>query len=288
MPLRFTIAFVPVRGVPARWSVGLSPAEKPDAKDQPPNPKLEPKNFIEKVKGFKSIIDANTKTTTKVDMKEQFEMVYVRGGEVTVGSPESEEGRQSNEGPQYKAKVGNFWMQKFEVTWNDWDVFWYDENYLKADHKDAAKFGPDAITRPTNTFLDETYDHGRDGHPAISMTHHAAMMYCEWLRKKTGQAVPPADRGRVGVRRPRGEGRHRLLLRQRSASTRRLRVVQGELARRRLPRHDQGMHAQGRHAQGRTRSASTTCTATSGNGRWTNTIRRPTRRAQRTSSTCCR
>ena len=55
-------------------------------------------------------------------------MVYVPGGEFTIGSPESEAGRQPNEGPQYKAKVGNFWMGKCEVTWDDWDLFWYDEN----------------------------------------------------------------------------------------------------------------------------------------------------------------
>jgi formylglycine-generating enzyme required for sulfatase activity len=187
MPHRFTVSLFLFAAVPLA-AVALSPADRPAGKDQPPNPKLERKNFVEKVSGFKTVTDANTKKTTRIDMKGQFEMVYIPGGEVTVGSPESEEGRQPNEGPQYRAKVGGFWMQKYEVTWNDWDVFWYDENYLKADHKDAAKLGPDAITRPTNTFLDETYDHGRDGHPAISMCHHAAMMYCEWLRKKTGRA----------------------------------------------------------------------------------------------------
>ena len=186
MRLRYTIALVLFAACPL-LAIGLVPGGRTDARDQPPNPKLEPKNFTEKVHGFKTVVNSNTKAKTKIELKGQIEMVYIPGGEVTVGSPETEEGRQSNEGPQYRAKVGNFWMQKLEVTWNDWDVFWYDENYLKADHKDAAKFGPDAITRPTNTFLDETYDHGRDGHPALSMTHHAAMMYCEWLRKKTGK-----------------------------------------------------------------------------------------------------
>ncbi|MBA4187696.1 MAG: sulfatase-modifying factor protein [Planctomycetaceae bacterium] len=166
----------------------LPAADKPAAKkDAPPPAKLERKNFTQKVESYKLITDASTKESTKSDMKGQFEMVYIPGGEVTVGSPDTEAGRLPNEGPRYKAKVGSFWMQKVEVTWNDWDMFWYDEQFLKADHKDAAKLGPDAVTRPTNTFLDETYDHGRDGHPALSMTHHAAMVYCEWLRKKTGR-----------------------------------------------------------------------------------------------------
>jgi formylglycine-generating enzyme required for sulfatase activity len=186
MPHRYTVSLFLFAAFPL-LAAGLAPADRPAAKDQPPDPKLEHQNFIEKVASFKTVTDATTKKTTRIDMKNQFEMVFVSGGEVMVGSPESEEGRQSNEGPQYRAKVGNFWMQKFEVTWNDWDLFWYDENYLKADNKAAEKLGPDAITRPTNTFLDETYDHGRDGHPALSMTHHAAMMYCEWLRKKTSK-----------------------------------------------------------------------------------------------------
>ncbi|HSQ54261.1 MAG TPA: formylglycine-generating enzyme family protein, partial [Gemmata sp.] len=113
---------------------------------------------------------------------------FIPGGEGMVGSPENEAGRQANEGPRYKARVGNFWMQKCEVTWNEWDVFWYDDHFPKADSGAGKKLGPDAVTRPTNTFVDETYEHGRDGHPALCMTHHAAMMYCEWLRKKTGRA----------------------------------------------------------------------------------------------------
>jgi formylglycine-generating enzyme required for sulfatase activity len=170
------------------FALTLFAGEQPTAKESlPAPPKLEKKNFTQKVESFKTVADPNTKQVTKIELKSQFEMVFVPGGEVTVGSPDNEPGRLPNEGPRYKAKVGNFWMQKFEVTWNDWDIFWYDESYPKADAEEAKKLGPDAITRPTNTFLDETYDHGRDGHPALSMTHHAAMMYCEWLRKKTGR-----------------------------------------------------------------------------------------------------
>jgi len=51
--------------------------------------------------------------------------------------------------------------------------------------KDPPYGAPDALTRPTNSFVDETYNHGRDGFPAICMSHHAAMMYCHWLRANT-------------------------------------------------------------------------------------------------------
>lgn len=143
--------------------------------------KLERKNFVERVQSYRVIAGQ------KQQLRAEFEMVFVPGGEVTIGSPPDEPGRQDNEGPQYRAKVGNFWMQKCEVTWEQWDAFWYDEDFLKADDERAAQLPVGEVTRPTNTFVDETYGHGREGHPVICMTHHAAMVYCEWLRRKTGK-----------------------------------------------------------------------------------------------------
>ena len=153
------------------------------ADDKPAAGKLAPKNFTETVTGFKT--DENTKK--KIELKSKFDMVYVPGGEFEQGSPEAEAGREAHEGPRHKVKVGNLWVGKCEVTWDEFDVFWFDETFIKADDDRAKALGPDAVTRPTNTFVDETYEHGRDGHPAICMTHHAAMVYCEFLRKKTGK-----------------------------------------------------------------------------------------------------
>lgn len=192
---RYIISFV-VAALPLFFVAVASSDEKPtDQPTEPPVPKpakLEPKqNYTEKVSGWKKEItdpDSDPPKWRKVDMPAKFEMVWVPAGEFTMGSPDKEAGRDPNEGPQHKVKVGGFWMAKYEVTWDEFDIFWFDETYLKADETAAKKLGPDAITRPTNTFVDATYGHERDGHPAICMTHHAAMMYCEWLRKKTGRA----------------------------------------------------------------------------------------------------
>jgi formylglycine-generating enzyme required for sulfatase activity len=110
----------------------------------------------------------------------KFHMVYVPGGEFTMGD--------KIDGPPHKVKVGNFWMGRCEVTWDEYELFMYDEAFLRGDEDKAKKLGADAVTRPTTPFLDETYGHEREGHPALSMTHHAAMMYCNWLRKKTKKA----------------------------------------------------------------------------------------------------
>jgi formylglycine-generating enzyme required for sulfatase activity len=164
----------------AAFATGVALAAPADDK---PAAKLPPKNFTEKVTGFK--IDENTKK--KIELKSQFDMVYVPGGEYEMGSPDTEAGHDPNEGPRHRVKIGNLWVGRCEVTWDEFDVFWFDENFVKADDDRAKALGADAVTRPTNTFVDETYEHGRDGHPAICMTHHAAMVYCEFLRKKTGK-----------------------------------------------------------------------------------------------------
>ena len=135
---------------------------------------LPPKNYTQPVPG--------------TDAK--FDMVYVPGGEFRMGSPDAEEGRKPDEGPQHAVKVNPFWLARCEVTWDEYYAFWKDERLFKVDEvppDQQPKLKPDAITRPTNTYVDELYDHGRDGHPAICMTHHAAMMYCHWLRWKTGR-----------------------------------------------------------------------------------------------------
>jgi formylglycine-generating enzyme required for sulfatase activity len=194
MPRRYTTSLLLLAAVPLLAVAAAAPDEKPAPKaDEPAVPvpaKLERKNYTEKMSGWKKEITdpcSDPPKWRKVDMGAKFEMVYVPGGEFTMGSPDSEAGRTDLEGPQHKVKVGSFWMGKVEVTWDEFDVFWFDETYLKADDTAAKKLGPDAITRPTNTFVDATYGHDREGHPAICMTHHAAMMYCEWLRKKTGR-----------------------------------------------------------------------------------------------------
>ena len=135
---------------------------------------LPPQSFAQKVPGTD---DAN------------IDMVYVAGGTFKMGSPAAEAGHQPDEGPEHLVTVRPFWMGKTELTWADFYAFWKDQSLYVADGVPEDKGGPvpppDAITRPTNTYVLELYEHGRDGHPVLCMSHHAAMMYCHWLRWKT-------------------------------------------------------------------------------------------------------
>jgi formylglycine-generating enzyme required for sulfatase activity len=44
----------------------------------------------------------------------------------------------------------------------------------------------DAVSRPTRPYVEMSFGMGINGFPAISMTHHAANKYAEWLSAKTG------------------------------------------------------------------------------------------------------
>ncbi len=124
-----------------------------------------------------------------------FEMVYVPGGTVEMGSPDAEQGRAANEGPVNKVAVRDFWLAKYETTWDLFDVWYRNAGLPKRDEAvgvfEAENPGKDlvadAITRPTNPYVDDTYGHEREGKPAICMSHHSAMVFCHWLRLKTGK-----------------------------------------------------------------------------------------------------
>ncbi len=120
-----------------------------------------------------------------------YAMVPIPGGEFVMGSPASEAKRKEDEGPQLKVKLAPFWMGKFEITWNEYELFMYpdEERRTRATFPtDAAgdKLA-DAVTHPSKPYVEMSFGMGKDGFPAIAMTQHAANKYCQWLSAKTGQ-----------------------------------------------------------------------------------------------------
>ena len=113
----------------------------------------------------------------------KYAMAPIQGGEFTMGSPDSEPGRNLDEGPQHKVKLDPFWMQQCEVTWNEYELFMFAEQNAA---KDPDHPGVDASSKPTRPYADMSFALGKSSCPAISMTPHAANKYCEWLSAKTG------------------------------------------------------------------------------------------------------
>ncbi|QHS61728.1 formylglycine-generating enzyme family protein [Chitinophaga agri] len=108
-----------------------------------------------------------------------FKMVPIPAGEVTLGSPAGEKGRNTDEGPQKKVKINAFWMSAYEVTFEQYDVYSDPE-------KDKTPI-PDGMTRPSPPYIDLTLGMGKvGGYPANSMSQYGALMYCKWLYAKTG------------------------------------------------------------------------------------------------------
>ena len=86
-----------------------------------------------------------------------------------------------------EAGAPGFWIGRREVTWAEYDVFRADPQ-AKVQRADEPPPGADAITRPTPPYADESFGFGKQGMPALSITHHAAAGYVRWLARRTGHA----------------------------------------------------------------------------------------------------
>ena len=141
---------------------------------------------------------ANAQTTTGSKSYTQiipgsdqtYAMVAIPGGSYLMGSPATEKDRKSDEGPQHKVQIEPFYMGKYEVTWDLYDLFAFTnmekEMATKYTQTDANLAKTDATTRPSPPYVDMSFGMGRAGYPAINMTQYAAIKFCAWLYAKTG------------------------------------------------------------------------------------------------------
>jgi formylglycine-generating enzyme required for sulfatase activity len=94
------------------------------------------------------------------------EMVVIPAGEFLMGSPATEQGRDSNEGPQHKVVIAKrFAVSKFDVTFADWDA--------------CVSVGGCPKAGDSNF--------GRDTRPVINVGWDDAQTYVAWLSNMTGQ-----------------------------------------------------------------------------------------------------
>lgn len=107
-----------------------------------------------------------------------FEMVPVPGGKFKMGSM-----TQPDEAPIHERSIEPFFMSKTEVTWDLYRLFMF---AVLSGEKPGEDTVVDAVSRPTKPYTEMSFGMGIDGFPAISMTHHAANKFAEWLSAKTG------------------------------------------------------------------------------------------------------
>jgi formylglycine-generating enzyme required for sulfatase activity/mono/diheme cytochrome c family protein len=130
-------------------------------------------------------------TNTIPGTRVSFVMVPIPAGEFMIGSPANEPGRKPDEGPQVKLKMEPFWMGIHEVTWDEYEMFMYMDQERKFQGEISTDPSvdkvSDAVSRPTKPYVEMSFGMGKDEYPSISMTHHSALKYCQWLSAKTGQ-----------------------------------------------------------------------------------------------------
>lgn len=114
----------------------------------------------------------------------KIDMLPVKGGEFTW--------RGEKEDDILTVSLSPFWMSKHEITWEAYEPFMLSPiprqkdgqplDFMRAQIKNDIEF----IARPTPPYHPMTFGMKRDGHPALSMTQHAANKYCQWVSFQTG------------------------------------------------------------------------------------------------------
>ncbi len=104
-------------------------------------------------------------------------LVSIPEGSFMMGSSAS---KNTNEKPSKNVHVSAFEMSAFEITHDQFNIFYRDDNTSQGSKVDA-------VTRPTSQYIDLSWNMGKDGgYPVNSMSVDGAMMFCRWLYNKTG------------------------------------------------------------------------------------------------------
>jgi formylglycine-generating enzyme required for sulfatase activity len=114
------------------------------------------------------------------------EMVTVPAGEFVMGSPEAEQGRSTDEGPQHAVTLAKpFAAGKFEVTVDQFSAFVKDTGYDAGSKCLTLEDGKSAI-REGRAWRNPGYSQ-TGSHPVACVSWNDAKAYLDWLAKKTGK-----------------------------------------------------------------------------------------------------
>ena len=117
------------------------------------------------------------------------EMIAIPAGSFSMGSKTSEEKRGKEEGPVHTVKLNSFWMSKYEITWELYNLFVnraIDSIESNSKGKDL-EIEIDAISGATIPYVDMSLGMGTSkGLPVGNVTQYAASQFCKWLSAKTG------------------------------------------------------------------------------------------------------
>jgi formylglycine-generating enzyme required for sulfatase activity len=107
-------------------------------------------------------------------------MVVIPAGTFTMGSPDSEEGRDKDEGQHRVTLAHSFAVSKFPVTWDEWEACVRDAMCDGMAVETALRTGADG--KPVKSYA----DHGRGNRPVVGVSWYDAQVFVGWLNRKTG------------------------------------------------------------------------------------------------------
>ena len=110
-------------------------------------------------------------TETLPESTVTFEMVPISGGTVSIGDKEVD--------------VQPFYMATTETPWEVFDAFLLSGEPSRP--YDQTEFPPDAIARPSRSYILPDLGWGHHGYPVINVSSTSVMMFCRWLSSVTGK-----------------------------------------------------------------------------------------------------
>lgn len=105
------------------------------------------------------------------------EMLQIPTGSITVTPPRGK-------GSPKTVEVKSIWMSRKEITWEAFDAFM---SSGAPSPREAPDPGPDAVARPSRSYIAPDMGFGHRGYPVLSITQLTADMFCRWLTKETGR-----------------------------------------------------------------------------------------------------
>lgn len=121
------------------------------------------------------------------DCRDCPELVVVPGGEFLMGSPASEPGRDTMEGPQRRVRIKSFALGKFHVTRGQRATF-----ATATQRPSAGGCAWSALPggEPDELKIDASWRHlgfeQNDDHPAVCISWQDAQDYVRWMSRRTG------------------------------------------------------------------------------------------------------
>ena len=114
---------------------------------------------------------------------QEISLVFVPSGEFTMGSNPTENNRKEDEGPVHRVKISSFWMGKYEIPWEVYQLFVNrDIDGVAAENKgNEVDIAVDAVSGATVPYVDMSLGMGTTGYPVVNISQKAASKFCEWI-----------------------------------------------------------------------------------------------------------